>query len=157
MGRVASTMRAIADIGSGRLAPDAAMKAISAISRTPRRQLGFLRLPPQQLLWRYRSSMDHPLRRDGAYLRERRRGCAHAARACSGESKRLHSAVLCSASRRIIGGLAVRYDLSSSLRLVAVCPCMVMVPGPHFLNGPLTSSAAASISAPPVYFMPALS
>src|SRR5262249_53558085 len=34
----------------------------------------------------------------------------------------------------IIGGLAIRYDLSSSLRLVAVCPCMVLVPGPHFLN-----------------------
>ena len=36
-----------------------------------------------------------------------------------------------------IGGLAVRYDLSSSLRLVAVCPCMVLVPGPHILNGAL--------------------
>src|SRR6516162_9167798 len=35
----------------------------------------------------------------------------------------------------IIGSLAVRYHLSSSLRLVAVCPCMVLVPGPHFLNG----------------------
>src|SRR6516225_11383833 len=35
----------------------------------------------------------------------------------------------------VIGGLAVNYDLSSSLRLVAVCPCMVLVPGPHFLNG----------------------
>jgi uncharacterized membrane protein YjjB (DUF3815 family) len=35
----------------------------------------------------------------------------------------------------VIGGLAVRYELSSSLRLVAVCPCMVLVPGPHFLNG----------------------
>jgi uncharacterized membrane protein YjjB (DUF3815 family) len=34
-------------------------------------------------------------------------------------------------------GLAVRYDLSSSLRLVAVCPCMVLVPGPHFFNGAL--------------------
>src|SRR5262249_60735824 len=37
----------------------------------------------------------------------------------------------------IIGGLAVRYDLSSTLRLVAVCPCMVLVPGPHFLNSTL--------------------
>src|SRR5262249_29999314 len=35
----------------------------------------------------------------------------------------------------IIGALAVRYHLSSSLRLVAVCPCMILVPGPHFLNG----------------------
>jgi len=37
----------------------------------------------------------------------------------------------------LIGALAVRYDLSSSLRLVAVCPCMILVPGPHFLNGTL--------------------
>ena len=35
----------------------------------------------------------------------------------------------------MVGALAVRYQLSSSLRLVAVCPCMVLVPGPHFLNG----------------------
>jgi uncharacterized membrane protein YjjP (DUF1212 family) len=37
----------------------------------------------------------------------------------------------------LVGALAVRYQLSSSLRLVAVCPCMVLVPGPHFLNGML--------------------
>jgi uncharacterized membrane protein YjjP (DUF1212 family) len=37
----------------------------------------------------------------------------------------------------VVGALAVRYDLSSALRLVAVCPCMVLVPGPHFLNGML--------------------
>jgi len=37
----------------------------------------------------------------------------------------------------IIGALAVRYDWSSTLRLVAVCPCMVLVPGPHVLNGAL--------------------
>jgi uncharacterized membrane protein YjjP (DUF1212 family) len=37
----------------------------------------------------------------------------------------------------VVGALAVRFELSSSLRLVAVCPCMVLVPGPHFLNGML--------------------
>jgi len=37
----------------------------------------------------------------------------------------------------IIGAISVRYQLSSSLRLVAVCPCMVLVPGPHFLNSAL--------------------
>jgi uncharacterized membrane protein YjjB (DUF3815 family) len=35
----------------------------------------------------------------------------------------------------IIGGLAVHFQLSSSLRLVAVTPCMILVPGPHILNG----------------------
>jgi uncharacterized membrane protein YjjB (DUF3815 family) len=37
----------------------------------------------------------------------------------------------------MIGALAVRYQLSSSLRLVTVCPCMILVPGPHVLNGAL--------------------
>ncbi|MFS0732980.1 threonine/serine exporter family protein [Microbacterium sp. 1P10UB] len=37
----------------------------------------------------------------------------------------------------IIGGLAVQADLSSALRLIAVCPAMVLVPGPHILNGAL--------------------
>jgi uncharacterized membrane protein YjjP (DUF1212 family) len=35
----------------------------------------------------------------------------------------------------IIGAIAVKLQLSSALRLVAVCPCMVLVPGPHILNG----------------------
>jgi uncharacterized membrane protein YjjP (DUF1212 family) len=37
----------------------------------------------------------------------------------------------------VIGALATRYHLSSSLRLVTVCPCMILVPGPHILNGAL--------------------
>jgi uncharacterized membrane protein YjjB (DUF3815 family) len=36
-----------------------------------------------------------------------------------------------------IGAVAVRLQLSSALRLIAVCPCMVLVPGPHLLNGAL--------------------
>jgi len=42
----------------------------------------------------------------------------------------------------IIGALAVRYELSSSLRLVAVCPCMILVPGPHVLNGMMDLAVA---------------
>jgi uncharacterized membrane protein YjjP (DUF1212 family) len=45
----------------------------------------------------------------------------------------------------IIGALAVRYHLSSSLRLVAVCPCMILVPGPHVLNG-MKDVGAARVS-----------
>jgi uncharacterized membrane protein YjjP (DUF1212 family) len=35
----------------------------------------------------------------------------------------------------IVGAVAARLQVSSALRLVAVCPCMVLVPGPHLLNG----------------------
>ncbi len=37
----------------------------------------------------------------------------------------------------LVGALAVRWQVSSALRLVAVAPCMVLVPGPHILNGAL--------------------
>src|SRR5262249_62425810 len=40
----------------------------------------------------------------------------------------------------VIGALAVRYQLSSSLRLVALCPCLILVPGPHILNSGLDLS-----------------
>ncbi|MBT1585604.1 threonine/serine exporter family protein [Curtobacterium flaccumfaciens] len=35
----------------------------------------------------------------------------------------------------LVGGIAVQLDLSTPLRLVAVCPAMILVPGPHILNG----------------------
>jgi uncharacterized membrane protein YjjP (DUF1212 family) len=37
----------------------------------------------------------------------------------------------------IFGGYGVGWNISSDLRLIAVCPCMVLVPGPHILNGTL--------------------
>ena len=42
----------------------------------------------------------------------------------------------------VIGAIAVRLQLSSALRLVAVCPCMILVPGPHLLNGALDLARA---------------
>ena len=32
-------------------------------------------------------------------------------------------------------GLAAKAGLSGDLRLVALCPCMILIPGPHLLNG----------------------
>jgi uncharacterized membrane protein YjjP (DUF1212 family) len=37
----------------------------------------------------------------------------------------------------VIGALVVDFHLSAAQQLVAVCPCMVLVPGPHLLNGAL--------------------
>ena len=37
----------------------------------------------------------------------------------------------------IIGAIAVKLNVSTEARLVAVCPCMILVPGPHLLNGTL--------------------
>jgi len=35
----------------------------------------------------------------------------------------------------VVGGIARQLDLGPELALVALCPCMMLVPGPHFLNG----------------------
>jgi uncharacterized membrane protein YjjP (DUF1212 family) len=37
----------------------------------------------------------------------------------------------------IIGAVVIDLHLSAAQQLVAVCPCMVLVPGPHLLNGAL--------------------
>ena len=138
MDRVASTMRAIEEIESGRLKPDAAMKAIGVISRAP---------PAPTWLFALAAAA-------GAVALSVIFGVGHFLPAVlifvsAGAGAILRRAVaqlsandfiqpFCAATLAgLIGALAVRYDLSSSLRLVAVCPCMVLVPGPHFLNGAL--------------------
>jgi uncharacterized membrane protein YjjP (DUF1212 family) len=138
MDRVASTMRAIGDVESGRLAPDAATKAISVISRAPPAPTWLFALAaaagavalsvifgvghflPAVLIFVSAGA--------GAILR----------RALAQLSGNDFVQPFCAAILAgLVGALAVRYELSSSLRLVAVCPCMVLVPGPHFLNSAL--------------------
>jgi uncharacterized membrane protein YjjP (DUF1212 family) len=42
----------------------------------------------------------------------------------------------------ITGAIAVHLQLSSPLRLVALCPCMILVPGPHILTGAMDVARA---------------
>ena len=42
----------------------------------------------------------------------------------------------------VVGAIVVRLQLSSLMRLVVVCPCMVLVPGAHFLNGAIDLARA---------------
>jgi uncharacterized membrane protein YjjP (DUF1212 family) len=42
----------------------------------------------------------------------------------------------------VVGAIAVHLQLSTTQRLVAVCPCMVLVPGPHLLNGAIDLARA---------------
>jgi uncharacterized membrane protein YjjP (DUF1212 family) len=35
----------------------------------------------------------------------------------------------------VVGSAAARFGFDSPLQLVAICPCMILVPGPHLLNG----------------------
>ena len=138
MDRVASAARAIGELGAGRLAPDAAAAAIAAISQAPAAPTWLFTLAAAagavglSVIF----GVEHPVpaalifvsAAAGAILR---RGVARV-------SANVFLQPFCAALvAGVIGGLAVRYQLSSSLRLVAVCPCMVLVPGPHVLNGAL--------------------
>ena len=42
----------------------------------------------------------------------------------------------------VVGAVAVHLQVSSMQDLVAVCPCMVLVPGPHLLNGTIDLARA---------------
>ena len=138
MDRVASAARVMEELGAGRLAPDAAAQAIAAISRAPPVPAWLFTLAAAAgavalaLIFGVEHSVPAALifvsAAAGAILR---RGVARV-------SANVFLQPFCAALvAGVIGGLAVRYQLSSSLRLVAVCPCMVLVPGPHVLNGAL--------------------
>ncbi|MDB5611475.1 MAG: hypothetical protein JWP25_8375 [Bradyrhizobium sp.] len=138
MDRVASTMRAIEEVESGRFSPDAAINAISVISQAPPAPTWLFALAAAAgaVALSVIFGVDHLVAAVlifvsaglGAILR---RALAHV-------SANYFIQPFCAALLAgLIGALAVRYDLSSSLRLVAVCPCMVLVPGPHFLNSAL--------------------
>ena len=136
MDRVASTMRAIEELSAARLSPAAAMEAITRIAKTP---------PAPAWLFTLAAAV-------GAVALAVIFGVQHLAAAALIFVGAAAGAVLrrsfaqysanvflqpfgASLLAGVIGALAVRYQLSSSLRLVAVCPCMVLVPGPHILNG----------------------
>ncbi len=60
--------------------------------------------------------------------------CLRRAAAAIGDNPLLQP-VVASLLAGVAAGLAVRGGVPVMHRLVAVCPCMVLVPGPHFLNG----------------------
>ena len=138
MDRVASAMQTVAEIESGRLSPDQAGKRISSIAKAPPSPawlfalaaavgavalaviFGIQHLPAALVIFVSAGA--------GGLLR----------RAIGKVSANIFIQPFCAALLAgLIGGLAVRYQLSTALRLVVVCPCMVLVPGPHILNGTL--------------------
>jgi uncharacterized membrane protein YjjP (DUF1212 family) len=138
MQRVVAAMRAIEDVEAGRLEPDAASKAITAIGQAPAAPTWLFTLAAAvgAVALSVLFGIAHPL---AALL-------IFGSAAAGAVGRRLVARVspnifiqpfFAALLAGIIGALAVRYELSSSLRLVAVCPCMVLVPGPHFLNAAL--------------------
>jgi len=136
MERVAATMRAIDEIETGQLPPFAALEKIAAISHAPPAPTWLFTIAAAagaaalSLLFGVQHVTSVMLivisAAGGAILR----------RVLARYSTNPFLQPFCAALLAgIIGALAVRYQLSSSLRLIAVCPCMILVPGPHVLNG----------------------
>jgi len=138
MDRVASTLRTVEELCDGRLAPGNATEAINRIAEAP---------PAPTWLFTLAAAV-------GAVSLAVLFGVQHVTAAALIFGSAAAGAILRRTLARystniflqpfsaalvagVVGALAVRYELSSSLRLVAVCPCMVLVPGPHFLNGML--------------------
>jgi uncharacterized membrane protein YjjP (DUF1212 family) len=138
MSRVANAMRTVEDLSAGRLAPAAAREAIRAASQASLAPTWLFTLAAgagavalavifgvQHL---HAAALIFVSAAAGALLR---RGLAHYS---ANVFLQPFGAALVAG---IIGAVAVRYRLSSALNLVAVCPCMVLVPGPPVLNGAL--------------------
>jgi uncharacterized membrane protein YjjB (DUF3815 family) len=138
MDRVASTMRTIEEVASARLAPEAAAKAIGAISHTAPAPTWLFALAAAACAAALAVifGVDHVVPLLLIFVSAGAGGILRRALAQISTNDFLQpfAAALLAG---VIGALAVRYDLSSSLRLVAVCPCMVLMPGPHFLNSAL--------------------
>ena len=136
MERVARAARWADDVRVGRLSADAAQTAIDAIAQLPPSPTWLFALAAgaAAVALSVIFGLRHPTpaififvsAAAGALLRRR------LARISSNVFLQPFAAAVLAG---LIGALAVRYNLSSSLRLVAVCPCMVLVPGPHVLNG----------------------
>jgi uncharacterized membrane protein YjjP (DUF1212 family) len=138
MDRVGSAMQAIADIEAGQLSLEDAGKRIDAIAEAPPAPTWLFTLAAAAgaVALAIIFGVQHELTAllifisagAGALLR----------RAIAKVSTNIFIQPFCAALLAgLIGGLAVRYQLSTALRLVVVCPCMVLVPGPHILNGTL--------------------
>ena len=138
MQRVATAMSMSATMEAGRLAPDSAVSAIKAIAKAPPLPTGLFTLAAAAgaVALAVIFGVEH-LAPSGLILLSAAAG-AVVRRALARRTANVFVQPFCAALLAgIVGGLAVRYDLSSSLRLVAVCPCMVLVPGPHLLNSAL--------------------
>jgi uncharacterized membrane protein YjjP (DUF1212 family) len=138
MDRVASAMRLVGDVEAAKVSPGAAMRVLGAISRAPPAPTWLFALAAAAgaVALAVIFGVKQPAAAVLIFLSAGAGGVLR--RGLSRLSTNVFIQPFCAALLAgIIGALAVHYQLSSSLRLVAVCPCMVLVPGPHILNGML--------------------
>ena len=136
MERVAATIKTIDEVSAGRMTPSAALQAIGAISHLPPAPTWLFALAAAAGAAALSVIFGVEHISSVVLIAISAAGGAILRRTLARYSANPVLQPFCAALLAgIIGALAVRYQLSSSLRLIAVCPCMILVPGPHVLNG----------------------
>src|SRR5215469_1104759 len=143
MERVSSAMGTIDEIVAGRLAPPTALETITTISHAPPDPTWLFTLAAAAgaVALSVLFGVQH-LAAVGLIALSAATGAVLRRVLARYSSNPLLQPLCAALLAGMIGALAVRYHLSSSLRLVAVCPCMILVPGPHVLNGMMDLSVA---------------
>jgi uncharacterized membrane protein YjjP (DUF1212 family) len=138
MHRVASTICALDEVTAGRLTPRAAVDAVARISTAaPASTWAFaLADAVAAVTVAVLSGVQH-LTAAALIFLSAGAGSLLRRRVTSFSANIFLPSFTAASLAGIVGALAVRHDVSSTLRLIAVCPCVVLVPGPHVLNGAL--------------------
>ena len=136
MNRVVAGMKILDEVEAGRLAPDAATKAIDDVSRSPHVPVWLFALASgagavaMAGIFGVQDFTDAAAifvsAFAGAFLR---RGLARSG------TNALAQPFCASLFAGVFAAVAYRYDAITSLRFVVLCPCVIMVPGAHVLNG----------------------
>ena len=143
MSKVAATMSVIDKVCAGRMDIEATRSALQAVTRFPPVSLSSLRVDDRSRSRGARGDLRRSARAHSDPDRTQRGAGACLRRWLAGISRNAFvqpfSAALLAG---VVGAVAARLELSSVLHLVAVCPCMVLIPGPHLLNGTIDLARA---------------
>jgi uncharacterized membrane protein YjjP (DUF1212 family) len=120
MSVVTATMRMVADVVEGRLAPSAASAVLGEIERPAPTPLPIFALAAAAGAGSLATLF-------GAAPRRRRKISHYSSDAFL---QQFAAAILAG----LVGTVAIHFRLSATLSLVAMAPCMILVPGVHFLN-----------------------
>jgi len=136
MTRVIAGMRVIDDVSSARLMPEAALDAIDTISRTGGSPTWHFALASgagavaMAVIFGVEQIVDAAMIFISAFLGAILRRGLHRL-----SPNALIQPFCASLFAGAFAAIAFRYQLITSLRFVALCPCVILVPGAHVLNG----------------------
>jgi uncharacterized membrane protein YjjP (DUF1212 family) len=136
MTRVIAGMRLVDDVCAGRVTPEAAQKAIDVIRRSGGSPTWLFALASgagavaMAVIFGVEQIADAAMIFASAFLGALLRRGLHRL-----STNALIQPFCASLLAGIFAAVAFRYQLVTSLRFVALCPCVILVPGAHVLNG----------------------